>query len=142
MKPCQIVELCLRETKVGSMGGGADPSTAKALVIIGIEVMPDDVNTVDKRELRRAMAAKYKAENKAGFVFSTIVLPIMISLISHWLVKWFTDHPLRLKEAKAGAMASCNCRSRTAGTATCTSSEKGKNSTLSMSLPSMWLEDN
>jgi hypothetical protein len=127
MKLCQIADLCVRETKAGALGGGANEQIARALVVVGIQVMPDDVNAVNRRELRRAMAAKYKAENKTGFVFSAIVLPIMISLISHWLVKWFTDHPLRLKEVKAGATASCNCRSRTADTATCTSSEQGKN---------------
>lgn len=142
MKLCQIADLCVRETKAGSIGGGADESTARTLVIIGIQVMPDDVKLVDKKELRRAMAVKYKAEHKTGFLFSMVVLPIMISLISHWLVKWFTDHPLRLTEVKAGAATLCNCPSRTEGTATCMSTEKGKNSTLSMSLPGMWLEDN
>ena len=126
MKLCQIADLCVRETKAGSIGGGADESTARTLVIIGIQVMPDDVKLVDKKELRRAMAVKYKAEHKTGFLFSMVVLPIMISLISHWLVKWFTDHPLRLTEGKAGAATLCNCPSRTEDTATCMSTEKGK----------------
>jgi len=142
MKLCQIADLCVRETKAGSVGGGADDATARALVVIGIQAMPDNVTLVDKKELRRAMAVKYKAEHKTGFLFSMIVLPVMISLISHWLVKWFTDHPLRLREVKAGEVTSYSCQRPTGDTPICTSTEREKNLTLSRSLPSTLPEDN
>jgi hypothetical protein len=142
MKLCQIADLCVRETKAGSVGGGANDATARTLVIIGIQAMPDNVKLLDKKELRRAMAAKYKAEHKTGFLFSMIVLPVMISLISHWLIKWFTDHPLRLREAKAGEVTSCSCQRPTGDMPICTSTEKAMNLTLSKSLPSTLPGDN
>ena len=142
MNLSQIADRCVRETNAGSVGGGANESTAKALVIIGIQAMPDDVKLVDKKELRRAMAAKYKAEHKTGFLFSMIVLPVMISLISHWLVKWFTDHPLKLREVKAGAVTSCSCQRPMEDMPICTSTEREKNLTLSRSSPSTLPEDN
>jgi len=142
MNLSEIADRCARDTKAGSVGGGADDQIVRDLVFIGVQVMPDDAKSIDKKELRRAMAVKYKAEHKTGFLFSMIILPVMISLISHWLVKWFTDHPLRLREAKAGAVTSYSCQRPTGDTPICTSTEREKNLTLSRSLPSTLPEDN
>lgn len=138
MKTCKLLDACVRETKAGKLGGGASDAIARDIAAIAIESMPDDIGLVDKRELRMAVAERYMAEHKPGFLFSMIVLPVMISLISHWLVQWFKNRPSQLKELKAAASGGCACRLRTGATPTCTSTEKEKNSTSSTSSPDTW----
>lgn len=80
----EIASQCVRES--GALGY----DQSNELALLGLALVPD--GDIDKRTLRREMKSKYLAANgEYGFVFTVIILPMLISIISNWIVKWIWD---------------------------------------------------
>jgi hypothetical protein len=80
-----IVARCLRET-------GADRVSpqAREVALVGILVAPD--GSIGKREFRRRIKETYlKQAPEYGSFFLLVILPILVSLISHWIARWMFD---------------------------------------------------
>jgi len=79
-----IADMCVEQTRVGEMS-----RHAKRVALAGIAVYPE--GDVRLKEYRKAIANKVKEDKRCGFIFTMIVLPLIISIISQWLVKWFMN---------------------------------------------------
>lgn len=79
-------------------------SMAKAIALAAIAEYPD--GDVDLPVYRMAIRERITKEKKCGFFFTMFVLPLMISLISGWVVQWFTNRKTGLSELRAEAMES------------------------------------
>jgi len=79
-----IADLCVQQTRADEMS-----RHAKRVALAGIAVYPE--GDVHLKEYRKAIANKVKEDKRCGFIFTMIVLPIIISVISQWLVQWFTN---------------------------------------------------
>ena len=73
----QVARLCVQQTKTNQMSKHALTAAMAGLA------------ACDGQEpnLRRAIRAAYVAEHRPGFVFTMIVLPLLISLVSQWIIK-------------------------------------------------------
>ncbi len=91
---------------------------AISMAMIGLASCGDD-----GKPSRRAMREAYIEEHRPGFVFTMIVLPLLISLVSQWIIRWWFDRSKDLVAAcKREAMLSLSERCQSAVlTATSTS---------------------
>ena len=79
-----IADMCVQQTRADEMS-----RHAKRIALAAIAVYPE--GEVRLKEYKRAIAKKVKEDKRCGFIFTMIVLPIIISVISQWLVKWFMN---------------------------------------------------
>jgi hypothetical protein len=83
----QVAKQCVEETKTASMS-----KHAMTAALAGLAACDGD-----ERPLKRAIRAAYVEEHRPGFVFTMIVLPLLISLVSQWIIRWWFDN----KETRA-----------------------------------------
>ena len=79
LRATQVAERCVRETKTDQMS-----PHAKSMALIGLASCD-----ADGKPSRKAMRAAYIEEHRPGFVFTMIVLPLLISLVSQWIIRWW-----------------------------------------------------
>lgn len=79
----EVAELCVRETKADQLS-----PNAKSMAMIGLASC-----SADGKPSRKAMRAAYIEEHRPGFVFTVIVLPLLISLVSQWIIRWWFSKP-------------------------------------------------
>lgn len=92
----EVVGQCLQES------GAKGYDQSRILTLVGLACVPD--GDIDKRDLRRRMKEAYiQGGDERGFVFTVILLPLLISLISNWIVKWIWDKKNR-SEIRAAAI--------------------------------------
>lgn len=92
----QVARRCMRETRVDEMS-----PLAKDIALIAIAEYPD--GEVDPSAYRKAIKERLVKERKCGFFFTVFVLPLMISLISGWVLQWFTNRKTDLESLRASA---------------------------------------
>lgn len=92
----RIANQCLRETRANEMS-----SLAKDIALIAIAEYPD--GEIDLPAYRKAIKERLVKERKCGFFFTVFVLPLMISLISGWVLQWFTNRKTDLESLRASA---------------------------------------
>ena len=110
----EIVGQCLQES------GAKGYAQSRVLTLVGLASVPD--GDIDKKELRRRMKTAYvQAGEERGFVFMAIILPLLISLISNWIVKWIWDRTNRSEIRTEAAARLCELSPRWMGTLTSTS---------------------
>jgi len=78
----EVAQLCVRETKADQLC-----EHATSLALIGLASCG-----ADGKPSRKAMRAAYIAEHRPGFVITMIVLPLAISLVSQWIIRWWFGH--------------------------------------------------
>lgn len=78
-----IADQCVRETKTWKMSKHAKEMALIALATHGVG---------DAQRHKKVMRLAYIKEYRPGFVFTMIVLPILISLVSQWVARWILDH--------------------------------------------------
>lgn len=82
----EVADMCVRES------GARGYTQSNELALLGLALVPD--GDIDKKALRAGMKAGYRKahSDERGFVFVAIILPMLISIISNWIVKWIWDH--------------------------------------------------
>lgn len=91
-----VADECVRVTKASQMS-----PLAKDIALAAIAEYPD--GELSLPAYRAAIAKRVKAERQCGFFFSVFVLPLMISVISGWVVQWFANRKTALPRMKADA---------------------------------------
>ena len=110
----EIVGQCLQES------GAKGYAQSRILTLVGLANVPD--GEIDKKELRARMKKSYiQAGEERGFVFMAIILPLLISLISNWIVKWIWDRKNRSEIRTEAAARLYELSPRWMGTLTSTS---------------------
>lgn len=94
----EIADTCVRES--GAMGY----RQSNELALLGLALVPD--GAIDKRALRREMRAKYleTRSEERGSIFLIFILPLLISIISNWIVKWIMNRQDRSEIRSEAAM--------------------------------------
>lgn len=111
----EIADLCVRES------GARGYEQSNELALLGLSLVPD--GDIDKRALRREMKAKYlAAKGEYGFVITMILLPLLISIISNWIVKWIWSRRNRSEIRAEAALRLCELSPAWTGILTSTSS--------------------
>lgn len=111
----EVVGQCIAES------GARGYSQSRVLTLVGLANVPD--GEIDKKELRVRMKKAYiQAGEERGFVFMAIILPLLISIISNWIVKWIWDKRNRSEIRSEAAAQLCALSPKWMGTLTSTSS--------------------
>lgn len=91
-----VADECVRATKASQMS-----PLARDIALAALAEYPE--GELDLPAYRAAIARRVKADRKCGFFFSMFVLPLMISVISGWVVQWFANRKTALPRIKAEA---------------------------------------
>lgn len=84
MRAEEIADLCLAETGAGKVSRHAREVAYVAMVYAPV--------SADKK-FRRQIKDTFHRSGEYGSIFLIFVLPILISLISHWLARWLWSTP-------------------------------------------------
>ena len=88
MQASQVVEACLYETGVRGMSEYSEELALLAIVL--------HHPAVGRKEYRKNIRSAFIRGREPGSIFLIFVLPILISLVSNWIIKWLTgnsDYP-------------------------------------------------
>lgn len=86
----EIADLCLAET-----GAGKVSSEARAVCYVAM-LYANQPERVQRRQIKKA----FKDSGEYGSFFLIFVLPILISLISNWLVRWLWSSPRTMAQIR------------------------------------------
>ena len=78
----ELAEQCVRETKTDRIS-----RHASQVALVALSLLPD--GEVDRKAFRRAISAECR--QRYGSIFLIIVLPILVNLISNWIIRWLTN---------------------------------------------------
>ena len=85
MSASEVADQCLRES--GARGLSAH---AKDVAMVALMLLPN--GAISLREYRRRIKQVYLfARPEHGSLFVLFVLPVLVSLISNWIVKWILN---------------------------------------------------
>jgi hypothetical protein len=87
----EIADLCLAET-----GAGKVSRHAREVAYVAMVYAP----TGDMKRYRRQIRDTFKRSGEYGSVFMILILPILISLISNWLVRWLWSTPTTARQIR------------------------------------------
>ena len=87
----EIADLCLKET-----GAGKISREARTVCYLAMMYSP----TADMRVLQRRIKKSFRDSKKYGSFFLVFVLPLLISLISNWIIKWLWSSPTTTNQIK------------------------------------------
>lgn len=92
-----VVDRCLQET-----GAGKVSAQARDVALVGILVAPD--GAIGTREYRRRIKETYlRYAPEYGSFFLLVILPIIVSLISHWLARWLFGQETTIRKMRSQA---------------------------------------
>lgn len=80
----EIAERCLKETGAGRISRHAEEVAYVAMVYAPVRA--------DKK-YRKQIKDTFQRSGEYGSIFLLLILPILISLISHWLARWIWSTP-------------------------------------------------
>ena len=78
----ELADQCVRQTKAEKIS-----RHARKVALVALSILPD--GEVDPREYRRAISKECR--QRYGSLFLVIVLPIIINLISDWIIRWINN---------------------------------------------------
>jgi len=86
LQASEVVDLCLYES-----GARGISRHSREVALIGLMVVPDGAISMRtyKRRIKDTFVRMHGDEY--GSIFLLVVLPILVSLISHWIAKWIFD---------------------------------------------------
>lgn len=84
----EIADYCLEQT-----GAGKISTHARAVCYVAMLYSPTADLRVQKKQIRQA----FKDSKEYGSFFLIFVLPILISLVSNWLMKWLWSTPTTMR---------------------------------------------
>lgn len=80
-----LADNCVASTRSNEIS----PSLAKYIALVAIAEYPD--GKLNKVSYQRRIRDRVVKEKKCGFFFTMFVLPLIISLISGWVIQWFAN---------------------------------------------------
>lgn len=94
----KVAAECVRRTRANRIS-----SHARQVALIAIMLAPE--GEVDLPAYRRAIKEEVARRGEYGSIFLIIVLPLLINLISAWIIKWLNNrsHGLNLRRLKTEA---------------------------------------
>jgi hypothetical protein len=94
----KVAAECVRRTRANRIS-----SHARKVALIAIMLSPD--GEVDAPAFRKQIREEYARRYECGSVFLVIVLPILINLISAWIIRWLSNrsHDLNLRRLRTEA---------------------------------------
>lgn len=92
----QVAEECVRQTRTKRLS-----NRAVQVALVAIMLAPD--GKVDAAAYRRAVAKECR--QRYGSVLLLIVLPILVNLITAWIMRWLNNRDLPLPNLQAQAKA-------------------------------------
>lgn len=106
----EIADLCLAETGAGKLS-----RHAREVAYVAMVYAP----TGDIKRYRKQIRDTFKRSGEYGSVFMILILPILISLISNWLVRWLwstptTDSQIRMMRIQAYGILTASSPAMTA----------------------------
>lgn len=87
----EIADLCLRET-----GAARISKEARKVCYLTMMYSP----TSDMRVLQKRIKKSFRDSKQYGSFFLVFVLPLLISLISNWIIKWLWSSPTTTSQIK------------------------------------------
>lgn len=94
----KVAAECVRRTRANRIS-----SNARNVALIAILLAPE--GEITQAEYRRQITAEYKRRYECGSVFLIIVLPLLVNLISAWIIRWLNNRSpgLNLRRLKTEA---------------------------------------
>ena len=92
----QVAEECVRQS-----GAGRFSKNARLVAMVAIAKLPE--GEIDLAAYRAEVRKECK--DRYGSVLLLIVLPILVNLVTAWIIRWMTTKGLPLKSLRSQAQA-------------------------------------
>lgn len=94
----KVAAECVRRTRANRIS-----KHARNVALIAIMLAPE--GEVDEKEFRKRIKDEYARRYECGSVFLVFILPLLIQLISAWILRWLNNrhHGLNLRRLKTEA---------------------------------------
>jgi hypothetical protein len=120
MRAEEIADQCLYESGARGFARGRE------VALVGLALVPD--GEIDRRAYRKRIKEAYLQTyaDERGSIFLIFVLPLLISLISNWIVKWIWSRTNRQEIRSQATAALCESQPKWTGTLTSIDSPQAK----------------